>query len=344
MLTTIIATIFVIGLLVFFHEFGHFVTAKFTGMRVDEFAIGFGPKLISKRQGETVYSLRIIPLGGFNKIAGMSTDEEQDERSFSSKPIWARMLVIFAGSFMNFVLPVLLIFLVISNSGIDIPSNQAVIGNVIANQPAARAGLINGDRILEINGVKVESWTQVVAAIRNISDAQMEITFMRGDSTSTVTVIPEYTEGVNYRVIGVAPVVNKYQPGLLEAAGLAVKQTFMWSVAILEGFRDMFTGRVPAEVAGPIGVAKIVGEVAQVGFIPLLRIAAFLSINIGMINLLPVPVLDGGHIVTLAVEGVRRKPISKEKLQFFQMIGLALLIMLFIFATFKDVMRIFQNQ
>jgi len=344
LLTTIIATIFVIGLLVFFHEFGHFVTAKFTGMRVDEFAIGFGPKLISKRQGETVYSLRIIPLGGFNKIAGMSTDEEQDERSFSSKPIWARMLVIFAGSFMNFVLPVLLIFLVISNSGIDIPSNQAVIGNVIANQPAARAGLINGDRILEINGVKVESWTQVVAAIRNISDAQMEITFMRGDSTSTVTVIPEYTEGVNYRVIGVAPVVNKYQPGLLEAAGLAVKQTFMWSVAILEGFRDMFTGRVPAEVAGPIGVAKIVGEVAQVGFIPLLRIAAFLSINIGMINLLPVPVLDGGHIVTLAVEGVRRKPISKEKLQFFQMIGLALLIMLFIFATFKDVMRIFQNQ
>ncbi|MBP2650253.1 MAG: rasP [Firmicutes bacterium] len=344
MLITVIATIFVIGLLVFFHEFGHFATAKATGMGVHEFAIGFGPKLISKKYGDTVYSLRIIPLGGFNKIAGMDPDEEQDDKSFNSKPIWARMVVIFAGSFMNFVLPVLLILLVISISGIDTPSDQAVIGTAIAGQPAANSGLMSGDRILEVNGTKIQTWTEMVKTIRTNDDAPLVINYERGGQYGTATIVPEYNQNTNYRVIGVVPIINNYQPGPIEAIGLAIKQTYLWAAAILEGLRDMFIGRAPAEVAGPIGVAKIVGEVAQMGILPLLKIAAFLSINIGLLNLLPVPALDGGHIVTLAVEAVRRKPLSPEKLQFVQMIGLALLVMLFIFATFKDVTRIFMGK
>jgi len=344
LLLTIVATIFVIGLLVFFHEFGHFATAKATGMGVHEFAIGFGPKLISKKYGDTVYSLRIIPLGGFNKIAGMDPDEEQNEYSFNAKPIWARMLVIFAGSFMNFVLPVLLLYLVLLTSGMDIPSNQAVVGTVIAGQPAAKAGLSSGDRITAINGVKVETWTEMVNAIRQSGDQALEINYERDSKSGAATVVPEYNEGSNVKMIGVAPVVNHYQPNPWDAAGIAVKQTYLWAAAIIGGFHDMFIGKAPAEVAGPLGVAKIVGEVAQIGFIPLLKLAAFLSINIGMLNLLPVPALDGGHIVTLAVEAIRRKPLSPEKQQFVQMIGLALLVMLFVFATFKDVTRWFEGK
>lgn len=338
--TTVIATIFVLGLLIFFHELGHFVTAKMTGMRVHEFAIGFGPKLISKSYGETVYSLRIVPLGGFNKIAGMDPDEEQDEGSFNSKPVWARMLVIFAGSFMNFVLPVLLFVIIFLSAGIDTPSEQAIIGSVFQDKPAATAGLAEGDRVTAVNGAKIDSWRQFVAVIQGNAGNQLNVTYERNGAAQTTKVTPEYEAKGNRGIIGVMPVIINYKPGFIEASGLAVKQVYTIAVAMLDGLKQMATGRAPADVAGPIGVAQMAGQVAQLGIIPLLQFAAFLSINLGLINLLPVPVLDGGHIVTLAVEAVRGKPLSPEKTQFIQMIGFTLLMMLLLLATFKDITRL----
>lgn len=340
-MSTIVATIFVFGLLVLFHELGHFITAKSVGMRVDEFAIGFGPKLISRKIGETVYSIRIVPLGGFNKIAGMDPDEQQDERSFSAKPIWARMLVIVAGSFMNFVLPVLLLFIVFVNAGIDKPSNQPVIGNVFPDKPAAMAGLLPGDKINSVNGAAVTSWREFVTIIQTNAGNNLTINFSRADESNKTTLLtPEYDEKGKRGVIGVIPQIDNYQPGVLESAGLAVKQTATVAQAMVVGIGEMLTGRAAADVAGPIGVAQMAGEVAQLGIIPLLQFAAFLSINLGLINLLPVPVLDGGHVVTLAVEGIRGKPLSSSQMQFIQMIGLALLMMLFVLATFKDISRL----
>lgn len=341
MSTTVVATIFVFGLLIFVHELGHFITAKAVGMRVDEFAIGFGPKIFSWKQGETLYSLRIIPLGGFNKIAGMDPDEEQDERSFSAKPIWARMLVIVAGSAMNFVLPILLLAAVFLSIGIDTPSNQPIVGSIMPNKPAAYAGLASGDRILAVNKSEIASWRDFVEVIQGNAGKQLNVSYERNGTINAVMLTPEFDQKANRGIIGVMPQINNYRPSFIESFGLAAKQTYIVCASMVTGIVQMVTGQIPAEVAGPIGVAQMAGEVAQLGIIPLLQFAAFLSINLGLINLLPVPVLDGGHVVTLAIEGLRGKPLNRDKLQFVQMIGFALLILLMIVATFKDVSRLF---
>ena len=340
MSTTVIATIFVFGLLVFVHEFGHFITAKLVGMRVDEFAIGFGPSIWREKRGETLYALRIIPLGGYNKIAGMDPDEEQDEKSFNSKPILSRMLVIIAGSGMNFLLPIILLFTVFVSSGIDKASTEPVIGNIIQDKPAQYAGLLPGDRIVRVNGSMIEVWPEFVKEIQESSNKSLAIEFERDGKLSSVNVMPEFDTKVNRVILGVVPQVTHYQPPLFEAMWLALKQTYVISVAMIVGIIQMITGQIAADVAGPIGVAQMAGQVAHLGIIPLLQFTAFLSINLGLINLFPVPVLDGGHVVTLAIEGLRGKPLSKEKVQLIQMIGFSLLILLMLLATFKDITRL----
>lgn len=338
--TTLIATIFVFGLLVLFHEFGHFITAKMVGMRVDEFAIGFGPKLISFRRGETLYSLRIIPLGGFNKIAGMDPDEEQDERSYNAKPILARMLVILAGSFMNFVLPVLIFIIIFISSGITSPSNEPILGEVIAHKSAAQAGLIAGDRIIGIDEKSIDSWREFVEVVQTSGGKVLKVHFERDGQMRDTSMIPEYDEASKRALIGVVSSVDTYRPGILESVGLAFKNTGLIIVKMIEGLTQMFTGKASADLAGPIGVAQMAGEVAQMGFAPLLQFAAFLSINLGIINLLPVPALDGGHFVTLILEAFRGKPLGPKSLQYAQMIGFVLLMGLMLFATFKDIIRL----
>lgn len=340
LLSTLIATIFVFGLLIFFHELGHFLTAKSVGMRVDEFAIGFGPKVFSRKYGETVYSLRIIPLGGFNKIAGMDPDEEQDERSFNAKPIWARMLVIVAGSAMNFVLPIILFFFVFVGAGIDTPSNAPVIGSVFPDKPAVQAGLNPGDRIISVNATNIETWRDFVNVIQTNAGKQLIIRYETNGTIKECVVTPEYDSKADRGIIGVMPKIENYQPGIGESIGLALKQTYTVMGSMINGIAQMVTGKAAAELAGPIGVAQMAGEVAQLGIVPLLQFAAFLSINLGLINLLPVPVLDGGHLVTLAIEGIRGKSLSRNKMQFIQLVGFALLMILLIITTFKDIARL----
>jgi len=340
LLTTVAATIFVFGLLVLVHELGHFFTAKMVGMRVDEFGIGFGPKIVSYRHGETLYSLGMIPLGGFNKIAGMDPEEKQDEQSFYAKAIPARMLVIAAGSVMNFVLPILLFMIIFLSSGIDTPSSQPIVGNVFPDKPAAQAGLVVGDRIISVNENEITSWQEFVKIIQVNANNKLTLGYEHQGKLQTAIVIPEYDEKANRGIIGIMPQLDKYHPGVIEAVGLSFKQTYMVASNMVVGIAQMITGKVAAEVAGPIGVAQMAGEVAQLGLMPLLQFAAFLSINLGLINLLPVPVLDGGHLVTLAVEGIRGKPLKPNQMQFIQMIGFALLIMLFLVATFKDISRL----
>ncbi len=339
--TTIVATIFVIGLLVLVHEFGHFVTARLTGMGVREFGIGFGPSLVSKRFGETVYTLNVVPLGGYVKIAGMDPDEVQTPESYGSKPIWARMIVIAAGSLMNFVLPVLLFFIVLVGAGVDTASDQPVLGTIMADRPAARAGFVAGDRILSVDGAKINTWMDFVQVIRVSADKQVTIAYERNGIARTATVVPEYDTKTNRGVIGVMPQITNYRPGPGQAFAMSVKQTATVTATIFTGLLQMITGQAPADVAGPIGVAQITGQVAQMGFLPLLQFAAFLSINLGLINLLPVPVLDGGHLVTLAFEAVRGRPLSRNSMQIIQTIGFALLMTLMLLATFKDITRIF---
>jgi regulator of sigma E protease len=338
--TTILATIFVFGLLILFHELGHFMAAKSVNMKVTEFAIGFGPKLFSRKYGETVYSLRAIPLGGFNKIYGMDPDEEQDDRSFNAKPIWARMLVIIAGSTMNFVLPIIIFIIIYLSAGIETPSNQPILGNIFQDKPAYQAGLQTGDRIVSVNKQSIEDWRQFVSIIQANAGNRLEITYERGGVQHAVYIQPEFDPRANRGIIGVAPEILIHKPGFVESVTLAIKHTYLITSNMVSGIAQMITGKVEADVSGPIGVAQMAGQVAQLGILPLLQFAAFLSINLGLINLLPVPVLDGGHVVTLAIEGLRRKPLGRQSMHVIQMIGFILLMMLMIMATFKDVSRL----
>lgn len=342
MLLTIVSAIFVFGLLVLFHEFGHFITAKAVGMRVDEFAIGFGPKLVSRRYGETVYSLRIIPLGGFNKIAGMDPDEVKDERAYSAKPIWARMLVILAGSLMNFILPILLFFGVFMMSGINTPSSEPILGEVLSGKSAEKAGLMTGDHIIKIDGEEIDSWKKLVEVVQVNGGKILKVDFVRDGAPMSANLIPEYDDKAKRALVGVMSSFTTYQPGIGESLGMAVQNTGLIIYKMVEGLGQMVVGKAEADLAGPLGVAQMAGDVAQIGFGPLLQFAAALSINLGIINLLPIPALDGGHFVTLVIEGVRGKPLNEKYMQYAQMVGFMLLMGLMLFATMNDFSRFMQ--
>ena len=343
MLLTILSAVFVFGLLVLVHEFGHFITAKMTGMRVDEFAIGFGPKLISTKRGETVYSIRAIPLGGFNDIAGMDpTNNEAGERGYCCKPVLSRMIVILAGSGMNFILPVLLFFGIFFFNGISTPSTEPVIGTVIEDKPAALAGLRDGDRIIKVDGVDIAAWSDFSNAIKNVQPEQsINITYERGGTISETSVTPFYDKMSKRMLLGVQSLTVIQSVGFFDSIQLAFKHTYDIIVMMLQGLVEIFSSPSQADLAGPIGIAQMAGKVAESGFIPLLNFAALLSLNLGIINLLPVPALDGGHFVALALEAVRGKPLSPNAIIYAQRVGVALLILLMLFATKNDIVRVF---
>ena len=342
---TVAAAVFVFGLLVLVHELGHFITAKATGMRVDEFAIGFGPKLVSIQRGETVYSLRAIPLGGFNDIAGMNPeDNPAGDRGYCRKPIPSRMLVILAGSIMNLILPVFLFFGIFFFAGVSEPSPEPVLGVVLPGRPAEQAGLMAGDRILRVNGEEIATWEQMVAAVQRGSEEKpLAIDYRRDGEDYEATLVPAYDKSAGRAMVGVISSSTTKYPGFFESAELAVKKTAYLLVTMLDELRKILMRLSGDDLAGPIGVAKMAGDMAQMGFVPLISFAAFLSMNLGIINLFPVPVLDGGHFMTLVVEAVRGKPLSQRALYFAQSVGAVLLVLLMLFATKNDIVRVFMG-
>lgn len=379
-MTTIVAAIFVFGLLVLVHELGHFMVAKLTGMRVDEFAIGFGPKLWSRKYGETLYAIRAVPLGGFNRIAGMDyeiiermgneaeekaddggresgwrryipsvnrenvvmvpDDEGAGERAYFRRPIWARMLMVLAGSFMNFILPLFIFFGIFYFSGVATPSPEPVIGAVMAEKPAAMAGLMKGDRILTIDGSEVTKWDDISRSIQGAEGKPFKLTYQRDGEVRSTTLIPEEEPESKRVIIGITSSADIHQPGILEAAGLAAQKVFFVLMAMVGALIQLMLGSVGAEaLSGPVGIVQMTGEVANQGILPLLNFTAFLSLNLGLINLLPVPALDGGHFVMLVLEGLRGKPLGPKAMYYIQAAGVTLLVSLMIFTTFNDLMK-----
>ena len=346
MILTIAAAVFVFGLLVLVHEFGHFITAKMTGMRVDEFAIGFGPKIIGKRHGETIYSLRAIPLGGFNDIAGMDPDDNTaGERGFCAKPVLSRMVVILAGATFNFILPIILFFAIYATFGVEKPSNEPIIGGIVQGMSAEKAGLKEGDIILDVDGQTVTTWKDLTDKLKNVAAGQdILLRYQRGEQIGEVTVSPKYVESEKRAFIGVHSSVIHEDKTLPEAFTAAIDHTKEITVAMLEGIAMLFKEPNQTEnLAGPIGIIQMSGQVAERGFIPLLNFAALLSINLGIVNLLPVPVLDGGHFVNLFIEAVRGKPLGSKATAYTQRVGIALLLMLMLFATKNDIVRVFMK-
>lgn len=341
-MVTIISSLVVFGILVLVHELGHFIMAKKTGMMVKEFAIGFGPKLISWQTGETVYSVRGIPLGGFNDIAGMDpSDDSAGDRSYCRKPILQRMIVIVAGAAMNLILPVFLFWGMIYFNGVVSPSPEPVLGEVVSDTPAARAGLKNGDRIIKMDGKEITSWQDFSLAVRDSGGHSYRVVFERDGQQQETILTPEYNEQAKRALVGVRSDVVKRSVGVGEALSMAVTRNVVIIRRMISGIGDMIFGDAAGDVSGPIGVIQMTGEMAEAGMLPLINFAALLSLNLGIVNLLPIPALDGGHFIVLVLEAVRGKPLGEKALEYTQMVGIACLLTIMLFATKNDIMRLF---
>ncbi len=334
------ASIFVFGLLIFFHELGHFTIAKLTGIKVHEFSLGFGPKLIGFPRGETTYNLRLLPLGGFVRMAGMDPDEENfetEERGFNKKSVLQRISVILAGPLMNFVLAILLLAAIYLFQGLPSPTNQ--VDRLVPGQPAERAGIQSGDRIVAIDGKRIEKWEELRDKIDSSPGKNVKLIIRRDSREFDVDVIPALQKN-GLGKIGIYPAYEpqKVGPGTALAAG--AQRTLWFSVMIIEFIGRMITGQERADLGGPVRVVVEISKAVEMGFYPLLTLAALLSINLGLFNLFPIPALDGSRILFLIVERLRGRPVDPRKENFIHLVGFGLLLMLIVVITYNDILQL----
>ena len=428
-MTTLIAFLFVLGVLIFVHELGHFMAARRVGVRVITFSLGFGPKLLKWTRGDTEYCISAIPLGGYVKMAGENPDDpragQPDE--FLSKTKWQRFQILIAGPLMNIILAVVVLAYVLSQ-GVRIPAYQeepAVIGAVTPGSPADRAGIQPGDRIISVAGDDVATWEDLYIAVATKPDRDVTISFLRADSPRTVTLRTKSEGRYDIGTIGVLPnthpvvdsviagmpaervgfkagdgilalngerMITRDQltaaisrnagreivmtvkrddkefqitatparegntgmmgfylterakvidPGPIEAIKLSVEQNIQSSGLIFQTLAGLFTGSTSVkQLQGPVGIAQLSGESAERGFIALLSLMAMLSINLGILNLMPIPMLDGGHITIMALEGIARRDFSMAVKEKMLLAGFVALMMLMVTVIYNDLTRI----
>ncbi|AFV11346.1 RIP metalloprotease RasP [Thermacetogenium phaeum DSM 12270] len=338
----IIIAVLIFAFLIVVHELGHFLVAKMVGIQVDEFSIGFGPKLLGYRgRGDTVYSLRLLPLGGYVRMAGMDPKEDDRINGFNKKPLRDRFAVISAGSVMNFVTAIFLFFLTFSLIGVPAPSNSNTIGDVVPGSPAAQAGLRAGDRIVMVDGLPTQNWEDVAGGIRRGGQREISLTVERNGESFAVLVTPRYDPQLNMVQIGIKQHIIWEKQGFLRAVQLGLEQAIGFTRLIINSLIGLVTKAVPAdEIAGPVGITKAIGDAAREGPGYLLTFTAVLGINLALINLLPIPALDGSKLMFLLIEGLRGKPVDPEKENFVHLIGFAILMVLFLIITYNDIMRI----
>ena len=325
---TLVSSIFVFGMLVFFHELGHFIVAKLSDIKVNEFSLGFGPQIIGIKSKETHYSIRILPFGGYVKMEGEDS-QTNDPRAFNNKSPLTRLGVILAGPLMNFVLAILLLAIIGFFSGVT--STQVT---VIPGDPAELSGIQNYDKIYAIDNYRVNSWEEVVEIISSKPNQEITVTVIRDGKYIDYSVKTKVEPGTQRGIIGIKTVIQKHS--IIESIKYGFEKTFWILKMILLGIFQMLTGKVKAEIVGPVGMVHIVGEAAKTGVYQLLYIAAIISANLGMFNLFPVPALDGGRGIFLMVEMLRGKPVEPEKEGLIHFIGFALLMFLMIIVLFKD--------
>ncbi len=332
-MTTAIVAIIVFSMLVFIHELGHFTVAKMVGIKVHEFAIGMGPRLVHTKKGETEYSIRALPLGGYVKMEG-EDEKSDDERSFNKKPALARIAVIFAGPFMNFVLAVALFIIIFYSIG----TPSTTVMEVMDESPAQTAGIEAGDKIYSINGTIVKSWNNITDVIGSSKEESLEITIVRNEEKIEKIVTPELDQDTNRMLIGISPAMKKSLSAAIENSFSAIGSITRDILGFLKGLvtRSANTG----EVMGPVGIINLVGEVSRSGLLDVLNLTAVLSVNLGLMNLLPIPALDGSRILFLLAEVLRGKPVDQDKEGMIHFIGFGILMTLMLFITYKDILKL----
>jgi regulator of sigma E protease len=340
---TFIASIFVFGILIFFHELGHFLVAKLFGVKVHEFSMGFGPKIMVISRGETLYNLRALPLGGFVRMAGMDPsekEEDDEERGFNKKTIGQRISIIFAGPLMNFLLAIALLAVIFFFQGLPVPSPGTSIGDVIPGSPASEAGLKAGDQIVAINGERVDRWEDLVHIIYDKPEEKIFVTVVRDGFEKRFNLVT-FKDEEGLGKIGIYQASEYQKLGILQALVMGVEWTGRVTFMILDFLAKMIFGQAPADLGGPVRVVSEIGKAAEMGFFFLLQLAAFLNINLGLFNLLPIPALDGSRIMFLFWEKVRGRPVDPVKENFIHLVGLGLLLLLMVIITYNDVLQVF---
>ncbi|PLX48267.1 MAG: RIP metalloprotease RseP [Desulfobulbaceae bacterium] len=353
-MTTLFAFIVVLGILIFVHEFGHFIIAKLFNVKVVKFSLGFGPAMFGKKLGETEYVISAFPLGGFVKMTGENPQEELDpadeKRAFSHKPVWQRFLIVFAGPASNLIFTFFLLSMVFVVVGLPILGPSSMIGSVSEEGAGAKAGLAVGDVITEINGQQIEDWSEVYHLVTESAGETLAITVQRNSEELTMQASPEKVDvknefgevtGQGYR-LGIGRDMNvEFEPAtVVQAIGAGFSQTTNMISKTVLGIWKMIQRVIPAsEIGGPILIAQIAGQQLQSGWLDFFYFMGFLSVNLGILNLLPIPVLDGGHLTLFSIEAIRRKPMTRELQEKLQMLGLVLLVSLMAFAFYNDIVR-----
>lgn len=326
-LGNIFTTIIVFVVIVLIHEFGHFAVAKLSGIRVEEFAIGMGPKVFGKKKGETLYSVRLLPIGGLCKLTGEDGDSF-DDKSFSQKSVPVRMAVIFFGPLMNFLLAVLIFSLVIIQS--------PIISEVIIDKPAYNAGVLKGDKILKINDSNVKEWDEVKPLIQNSESESILLTVKRKNEIKEISIKPMVDDINEGAIIGIRPALRIKSFSITQG----VKTTISIAGSMFDFLFKLITKRGTTEdVSGVVGIFVIISETVKYGLLYVLDLTAILSLNLGIINLLPIPALDGGRLLFLIIEWIRRKPLEAEKEGLIHFVGFVMLMVLVVIITFNDLIK-----
>ncbi len=351
MVNNIVSVVVLLGVLIFAHELGHFLMAKRSGVGVLKFSLGFGPKIIGKKIGETEYLLSLIPLGGYVKLLGEAPEEglseEDSRRSFLNQPVLKRIAIVAAGPLFNMLLA-LLIFTVVNMAGIPVLTTE--VGGLQPGSAAAEAGLREGDILVDIAGTAVKKWDDISEIVSASGGSPLRITVQRGGTSQEVTVTPKLTTGANvfgetvaaYK-IGISPAprtfVERLNPVAAFWAGL--KQTGTICRLTVVSIVKMFQGVVsPKTLGGPILIAQIAGAQVREGIIPFVLFMALLSINLAVLNLLPIPILDGGHLLFYLIELVTGREVNIRWREMAQQIGFVLLALLMLFVFVLDIGRL----
>ncbi|HEX7535136.1 MAG TPA: RIP metalloprotease RseP [Syntrophales bacterium] len=349
---SIISVIILLGILIFAHEFGHFLVAKYSGVGVLKFSLGFGPKLVGKNIGETEYRISLVPLGGYVKLMGESENEElgeeDEKRSFFKQPVWKRAAIVAAGPIFNFLLAVLIFTIVYM---VGVPTLTTYINGVQEGSPAFDAGIREGDIIAAIDGKEITRWEEIKEIISKSDGREFRITITRGGQSLDVPLKPKlykekniFGEDADSYKIGVSPslehtVIERMNPFL--AFWTSLKQTWFISKLTVLSIIKIFEGVVsPRTLGGPIMIAQIAGAQVKEGIIPFVLFMALLSINLAILNLLPIPILDGGHLLFFLAEAITGREINIKWREMAQQVGLVILIALMIFVFVMDIDRL----
>lgn len=355
MFFTLVVFVFILGLLVFVHELGHFVAARKNGVKVEEFGFGFPPRMVGVKRGDTIYSLNWIPLGGFVKIKGETGENKEDEDSFAHKKIWRRATILAAGVFMNFVLAAVLLSIgfiiglpqVVDGEGgyARVRDAKVQVVQVLVGTPAKEAGLETGDTIMSIDGQIISDVGQMQDYVSEKAGVPVKIVFLHGTEQIEKEITPVVLSETGHGGIGVGLLKSgivsyPWYLAFWKGAAATVSSTGEIAVAFYELIKNLIvTQKVSVDLSGPVGIAVLTGQVARMGFVYLLQFTALLSVNLAVINFLPFPALDGGRIVFLIIEKIRRKPVSQKIENLVHNIGFALLMILILLVTYRDIAR-----